>query len=343
MPPVENPFSLAFFNSPVMNLLKTLRALPHHGLNLLKLIKQAAIEFHNDGALKMSAALSYYTLFSLAPMLIIVIAVSSIWLGKEAAEGYLYHQFEGMMGTAAALQVQEMIRNVYVSGDTPWVTALGVATLIFGATGVFIEIQDSVNTIWSLKAKPKRGWLKFLKDRLLSFSLVVGIGFLLLVSLSISAMLSVVEDFFTGFFSQTAWVASLTSNCISLLTVMWLFSVIFKVLPDAKLKWKDVFIGAFVTTLLFLGGKYLINLYLGKSSVVSAYGAAGAVVLLILWVYYSSIILYFGAEFTKVYANLYGGKIQPSAFAVFIEKKEISADQPVLAEATQAVSVKKVN
>ncbi|HRI61599.1 MAG TPA: YihY/virulence factor BrkB family protein, partial [Saprospiraceae bacterium] len=325
-----------------MNLLKKLSTLPQHGLNLLKLIKQAAIEFHYDGATKMSAALSYYTLFSIAPMLIIVIAVSSIWLGKEAAEGYLYQQFEGLMGTTASLQVQEMIRNVYVSGDTPWVTVLGVATLIFGATGVFVEIQDSVNTIWSLKAKPKRGWLKFLKNRLLSFSLVIGIGFLLLVSLVVSAMLSVVNDWLTGFFSQTAWVAALISNCISLLTVMLLFSVIFKVLPDAKLQWKDVLVGAFATTLLFLGGKYLINLYLSKSSAVSAYGAAGAVVLLILWVYYSSVILYFGAEFTKVYANLYGSKIRPSAYAVFIEKKEIIADQPVLAEATQAVSVKKV-
>ncbi len=324
-----------------MDLLKTLRALPHYGLNLLKLFQQAAIEFSNDGATKMSAALSYYTLFSLAPMLIIVIAVTSVWLGKDAAEGHLYHQFVGLMGTAAALQVQEMIRNVNISGDTPWVTVLGISTLIFGATGVFVEIQDSVNSIWSLKAKPKRGWLKFLKNRLLSFSLVVGIGFLLLVSLAISAMLSVVSDFLSGFLSQSAWVAAVISNCIAVFTVMLLFSVIFKVLPDAKLKWRDVFVGAFVTTLLFLGGKYLINLYLSQSSTMTAYGGAGAVVLLILWVYYSSAILYFGAEFTKVYANLYGGKIQPSEFAVFIETKEVKTDHIVLAKATQAIVIEK--
>lgn len=324
-----------------MNLFKTLRALPHHSLNFLKLIKQAALEFVNDDAMKMSAALSYYTLFSLAPMLIIIIAVTSVWLGRDAAEGHLYQQFDGLMGTSAALQVQEMIRNVNVSGDTPWVTVVGIATLLFGATGVFVEIQDSVNSIWSLKAKPKRGWLKFLKNRLLSFSLVIGIGFLLLVSLGISTMLSIVRDFLSGYLSQSAWVASTLSNCISLLTVMLLFSVIFKVLPDANVHWKDVFVGAAVTTLLFLGGKYLINLYLARSSTVSAYGAAGAIVLLILWVYYSSVILYFGAEFTKVYANLYGCKIHPSEFAVFIEKKEVLADKPVLAKATLAVSIEK--
>lgn len=290
------------------------------------LLRQAATEFSNDNALKFSASLSYYTLFSLAPMLTIVIAVSSIWLGREAAQGYLYKQFEGLLGTVGALQVQEMISNAHVSGNTPLATAIGIVTLLFGATGVFLEIQDSINAIWSLKAKPKRGWLKFLKNRLLSFSLIIGIGFLLLVSLALSALLSVVYDFVNQHFGETAWLSWIISNAINIGAVVLLFAVIFKVLPDANLKWRDVWVGSFFTALLFLLGKFLINIYLSQSSTLSVYGAAGAVVLIILWIYYSSAILYFGAEFTKVYANKYGNKIRPNQYAVFVEKKEIQTD-----------------
>jgi membrane protein len=287
------------------------------------LLQQSAIEFNNDNALKFSASLSYYTLFSLAPMLIIVIAISSIWMGKDAAEGYLYGQFEGLLGPKGSTQLQEMIGNAYVSGDTPLATTVGIATLLLGATGVFLEIQDSINSIWSVRAKPKRGWLKFIFNRLLSFSLIVGIGFLLLVSLVLSAMLAVVYDFVDQHFRGVAWLSWLISNIINMGAIVLLFSVIFKVLPDATLKWRDVFIGAIFTAVLFLLGKWGINYYLSRSSTVSVYGVAGAIVLLILWIYYSSAILYFGAEFTKVYANKYGSKIRPNAYAVFIEKKEI--------------------
>lgn len=280
--------------------------------------------------MKLSASLSYYTLFSMAPMLLIVIAIGSILLGKEAAEGYLYQQFEGLLGKLGALQLQEMISNVRISGDTPWVTAVGIGTFFLGATGVFIEIQDSINTIWSIKAKPKRGWVRFLVTRLVSFSMVVGIGFLLMVSLGLSAMLSVLDDWLNTNLNEFVWLAYIISNGISVSVVLLLFAVIFKVLPDADLKWRDVLIGAFFTALLFLIGKYGINLYLSRSSTVSAYGAAGAVVLIILWVYYSAIILYFGAEFTKVYANEYGGKIRPSRFAVFVETKEVVVTHMVL-------------
>ena len=292
-------------------------------LDFFKLVGQAAVEFSNDNALKFSASLSYYTLFSLAPMLIIVIAISSVWLGREAAEGYLYTQFEGLLGTVGALQLQEMIRNAHISGSTPLATVIGVATLIFGATGVFMEIQDSINSIWSLKAKPKRGWLKFLQNRLLSFSLIVGIGFLLLVSLVLSAMLSIVYEFLNKQIGEAAWLSWVITNVLNVATVMLLFSVVFKVLPDAKVKWRDVITGSLFTAVLFLAGKWAINIYLSKSATLSIYGAAGAVVLIVLWVYYSSAILYFGAEFTKVYANKYGHKIAPNTYAVFVEKKEI--------------------
>ncbi len=295
-----------------------------------RLLHLAAKEFVADNGTKLSASLSYYTLFSLAPMLLIIIAIGSVLLGREAAEGYLYKQFEGLLGPLGALQLQEMIRNVHVSGDTPWVTAVGGVTFFLGATGVFIEIQDSINTIWSIKAKPKNDWIHYFTTRLISFSMVVGIGFLLMVSLGLSAMLNVLDDWIMVNIGTIAWLAYIISNLITMCIVMLLFAVIFKVLPDAHLKWCDVLIGSLFTGVLFLFGKSLIGLYLSRSSTVSAYGAAGAVVLIILWVYYSAIILYFGAEFTKVYANEYGGKIRPSKFAVFVEKKEVVATHLIL-------------
>jgi len=293
-------------------------------------MRLAVEEFIADYGLRLSASLSYYTLFSMAPMLLIVIAIGSILLGKEAAEGYLYLQFEGVIGKLGALQLQDMINNVRISGDTPWVTVVGLVTFFIGATGIFIEIQDSINTIWSIKAKPKRGWVRFLLTRVVSFSMVVGIGFLLMVSLVLSAALSILDGWLAANISSFVWLAYIISNLISTAVVMLLFAVIFKVLPDAELHWRDVLIGAFFTAVLFLIGKFLINLYLSRSSTVSAYGAAGAVVLIILWVYYSAIILYLGAEFTKVYANEYGGKIRPSKYAVFIETKEVVVSHLVL-------------
>lgn len=300
------------------------------GIDFFHLVRHAASEFQSDNALKLSASLSYYTLFSLAPMLIIVIAISGAYLGREAAEGYVYKEFEDLMGPLGAMQLQEMIRNVHISGDTPWVTAVGVITLLFGATGVFVEIQDSINMIWSLRVKPRRSWLKFLQDRLLSFSLIIGVGFLLLVSLVLSAMLNVIYDYLARHFGQYAYLTLAVTNLLNVGTVVLLFTVIFKVLPDAKLKWRDVLTGALFTAVLFLAGKWAVNYYLSKSATVSVYGAAGAVVLIILWIYYSSAILFFGAEFTKVYANKFGGKIRPNAFAVFIEKKEVVVDHVVL-------------
>jgi len=308
----------------------TFKNLWHRIVSIGQLLRLSAEEFNVDNGLKFSASLSYYTLFSMAPMLIIVIAIGSIVLGKEAAEGYLYLQFEGLIGKLGALQLQEMIKNVRISGDTPWVSVLGVGTFFLGATGVFIEIQDSINSIWSIKAKPKRGWVRFLLTRIVSFSMVVGIGFLLMVSLVLSAALSMLDGWLASNISAFIWLAYIISQLISISVVMLLFAVIFKVLPDAELEWKDVLIGAFFTAVLFLIGKSLINLYLSRSSTVSAYGAAGAVVLIILWVYYSAIILYLGAEFTKVYANKYGGKIRPSEFAVFVEHKEVVATHLVL-------------
>jgi membrane protein len=180
---------------------------------LWHLLRLSVEEFHADNGLKYSASLSYYTLFSMAPMLIIVIAIGSILLGKEAAEGYLYLQFEGLIGTLGALQLQEMIRNVRISGDTLWVTILGVATFFLGATGVFIEIQDSINSIWSIKVKPKRGWVRFLMTRMISFSMVVGIGFLLTVSLVLSAALSILDGWLDVYMSSFKLRGNYSGSC----------------------------------------------------------------------------------------------------------------------------------
>ncbi|MEO7174414.1 MAG: YihY/virulence factor BrkB family protein [Saprospiraceae bacterium] len=298
-------------------------------IEFYRLFRAALKEFQKDKATKLSASLSYYTLFSLAPMIILIIATTSIWFGKEAIEGYLYKQFDGLLGSAGSIQLQEMISNVKISGDTPWLTAIGLVTLFFGATGVFIEIQDSINTIWSIKSKPRRSWVKFVLNRLLSFSTIIAVGFLLLVSLAFSAVISALNDRLFSAFADSAWWIFIITNLITFIAVLGLFGFIYKVLPDATLAWRDVAAGAMLSSFLFLIGKYFINLYLSNSNTITAFGAAGALVLIILWVYYSSIILFFGAEFTKVFANEYGGKIHPSPFAVFVKKEEVETNKPL--------------
>ncbi len=277
-----------------------------------RLFGEALTGFLSHNGTKLSASLSYYTLFSLAPMLILVIGISGMWLGEEAVQGYLYKQFDGLIGTRGSLQLQEMIRNVKISRDTPWMTAIGAITVFIGSTAVFVEIQDSINTIWGVSGKqPRKAWIQLLIDRLVSFSTIIVIGFLLLVSLVFSALINMLNENIFHSFSDTAWWLFFVGNLLTLLAVMALFSFIYKVLPYARISWRDVMVGAFFSSMLFLLGKYLINLYLSSSNTLTAFGAAGSLVLIILWVYYSAIILYFGAEFTKAFSNRYGGRIQP--------------------------------
>lgn len=291
--------------------------------------KRAGNSFMDDRAVKYSASLSYYTVFSLAPMLVIILGLLGIFFGKEAIEGRIYSQISGLVGSDAAFQIQEIIRRVSLSGTdtTIWATAIGLGTLLFGATSVFAEIQDSINAIWGLKAKPKRGWLKLLINRLLSFSMVVSMGFLLLVSLILNAVMDILLS------KLTAYIPDVTVYLIYIfnLLVIWgvttlLFAIIFKVLPDGKVVWKDALKGASFTAILFMLGKFAIGAYLGNSNVASTYGAAGSLVVILLWVYYSSIILFFGAEFTKEYAFLYGTRIVPKPYAVHVEHKEIERE-----------------
>lgn len=288
------------------------------------LLKRTVEEFMNDKALKLSASLAYYTIFALPPMLIVIITTVGLIYGREAVQGEVFQQLSNFIGSNAALQIEGTIRNISSQQDTRLANIIGIITLIIGATGVFTEIQDSINIIWGLKTKPQRGWLKMIINRLLSFSMVVTIGFLLLVSLVIEGLLVAFSDKLKIYFPDvTVYIFQAINFLITFTVTTLLFSIIFKVLPDARIKWKDVTIGAMVTALMFMLGKFLIGYYLGQSNLGTAYGAAGSVIILLLWVYYSSIILYFGAEFTQVYAYRYGSRIRPNAYAVWVEHKEV--------------------
>ncbi|MBC7572052.1 MAG: YihY/virulence factor BrkB family protein [Spirosoma sp.] len=279
--------------------------------------------FIDDRCLKLSAALAYYTVFSLAPLLVMIISLISIFFGKDAIQGQIFSQIKGLVGNQAAAQIQEMIKNVQLSGKTNTALLIGVVTLVIGSTTIFVEIQDSVNLIWRVKAKPKRGWLKLIKDRLLSSSLVISLGFLLLVSLLVNGMVLALSNFMTRYIPRISVVLISGVNFfISMAVITALFAIIFKVLPDAKIGWKSVRWGAVFTAVLFSLGRYLIGLYIETTATTSTYGAAGSLIVILVWIYYTAAILYFGAEFTQAYANRFGVRIEPADYAVFVETVE---------------------
>jgi membrane protein len=293
------------------------------------LLKNATIAFSDDNAFKLSASLSYYTIFALGPLLIIVISLSAIVYGKDVVEGRLFQQLSGLIGADAALQVQNILSNAQQTHATTLGAIIGFIVLFIGATGVFTEIQGSINFIWSVRAKPKKSWLKYLLNRLISFSLVVGLGFLLLVSLIVNALLTLLSETLTRKFPHfPVGFFNLANSLIILTVITFLFTVIYKVLPDAVIAWKDAWVGSIFTATLFLLGKFLIGYYLGKSNLGVTYGAAASVVILLAWVYYSSLILYFGAEFTKIYALHSGEGIRPKQTAVFVIKREMKEIPP---------------
>jgi membrane protein len=289
-----------------------------------KLLSDSFSEFMNDNGLKLSAALSYYTVFSLAPMLLVIISVLSIFFGRDAIQGELFDQIRGLVGDNAAAQLQDILKNAQVSNKSGVAAAMGIGTLLIGATGVFAEIQDSINYIWSIKSKPKKGWLQYLKNRLLSFSIILTLGFLLLVSLGVNALVDVLSGRLQQYFSEASVILFYLVNLAVVLAIITaLFAVIFKVLPDGFLRWKECLVGAGFTAVLFLVGKFVITFYIGKADLGATYGTSASIVILLTWVYYSSIILYFGAEFTKVYAKLDGVGITPNQHAVLVTRKEI--------------------
>jgi len=284
--------------------------------------------FVEDDGMKLAAALSYYTIFSLPPLLIIIISLSGFFYGAEAVRGELFGQINGLVGNSAAIQIQEIIKNVKLSHSSTFATTIGVIVLLIGASGVFVEIQDSINFIWGLKAKPKRGLIKFIKNRLMSFSMIGSVGFLLLVGLIINSLMDLLNTRLSAYFPKDSVYLFYIFNLLVVFGIITLlFTVIFKTLPDGRLALRDCLIGASFTTLLFMLGKFAIGAYLGRSAIGSWYGAAGSVILILVWVYYSAIILYFGAEFTKVFAETHGEKIIPNEYAVQILKHKIEINE----------------
>ncbi len=295
----------------------TLNLAKQYLFDLWEILKASGISFSDNNSLKFSASLSYYTIFSLAPMLIVIIAVSGIFYGQEAIQGKLYGQMDGLIGKEAAKQVQELIKNAHRSDQSVLATIVGLITLFVGATGVFLEIQSSINFIWDLKTKPNKGIIKFVFSQLISFSMVLSLGFLLLVSLALNSILDIffnpLQNLIEGFTIHIIYVVNIIFTFV-IITI--LFGAIFKILPDAHLRMKDVAVGAGFTAILFMIGKFVIGFYIGQTSTMSLYGSAGSMVLILLWVYYCSIILYFGAEFTKAYATKFGSGITPKSYAV---------------------------
>ncbi len=306
------------------------------------LLKDAGAGFSRHKVLKLSASLAFYTIFSIGPMLLVIIFFSNLFWGRQAIEGKIYSQITGLVGDGAAHQIQGIIKNASVTGSN-FTAIISFVVLIVAATTAFIEMQDSINMIWNLKVKKNTGWKLMAKNRLLSFSMVAGLGFFLLISLVINALLEGFMGKLQDMFPNVSLVVIYVFNILlTLIVVAGLFAIIFKVLPDALIKWKDVAVGALFTAILFMLGKFGITFYISKSNMGSTYGTAGSLVVLLLWIYYSSVILYFGAEFTKVYALKYGSEIKPDEYAVTIQVVNVeSSESSVQQNEKNALSTEK--
>jgi membrane protein len=296
--------------------------------NIWPVFKEVASEFVEVNVLRMSASLAFYTLFALAPMFIIILTIVQFFFGSEAIEGNLYPQLAELIGSQAATQLEEMIKNAAISERNTLSTIGSVIMLMFLATGVFVEIQESINYIWRLKAKPKTGFIKLIVNRLLSFSMVISLGFILLVSLALNAALEVLLESLQKMFPMmTVYLAYYFNLLLTFIIITFIFSCIFRILPDARIRWRNAIVGAITTALLFMIGKSVITFYLSNIDVSSTYGTAGSIVIIMLWVYYSAMILYFSAILTRVYAQISGYTIYPSDYAVFIKEVEIESKQ----------------
>ncbi len=297
---------------------------------LPKMIVTTFKHFAEDKGMKLSASLAYYTVFSIGPLFLLLISLSGIFLGEAAIEGKVFEQLRGLLGPATAAQLQEIIKNFHFSGKSNLALVVSIVTLIIGATTLFVEMQDSLNIIWKLKAKPKRGWVAFLKNRLISSSLIVSLGFLLIVTLVVNGIIQVMMNALTNYFGFNFQLLVVGIDlCVTFLIITILFGIIFKFLPDAKIQWKHVRAGAVFTAILFMIGRYLIGLYIQFSATASNYGAAGSIVVLLIWIYYSAVILYIGAEFTKVNAEARGEHIRPAEYAVHVKQEEIVIEEGI--------------
>jgi membrane protein len=283
---------------------------------VLRVLKDTVVQWMEDQPFQLAAALSYYTLFSLAPLLVIVISIAGFAFGRDAAQNRIVETIQGLVGRESAAAIQAIIQNASSKPDSGFLsTMLGLIILLVGAGGVVGQLQTSLNTIWGVTPKAGRDIWAFLRQRFISFGLVLGIGFLLLVSLAVSALLTGLSRFIGDLFGASVFVAHAFDFVVSLIFVTALFAMIYKILPDVNIEWRDVWIGAALTSFLFSIGKIIIGMYLGSTGVTSPYGAAGSLITILLWVYYSSLIFFLGAEFTQVYACEYGSGIVPAKHA----------------------------
>jgi membrane protein len=285
-----------------------------------------------DKCPKLGAALSFYTIFSLSPLLVIAVSIAGFIFGEEAARGEIVYQIQDLVGKEGAMIVQTALKNSQYSAEGLRALVISAVTLLIGSTVVFVELKDSLNLIWKVKRKPGRSILKVIKgfflDRFQSFALVVTTGFLLLVSLLVSAFIVALNRFLADtFLSLPLYFFDIADILVSLLVIFISFMMIFRVLPDLNIKWKDVWLGALVTAALFVLGKFLIGLYLGQSTLSSTYGAAGSLVIFLLWIYYSVQILFLGAEFIKVYIESRGRKIEPASKYLMYERSNIEESE----------------
>ncbi len=287
-----------------------------------KLIVQTYKEWNKDDPWRLSAIVAYYAVLALPGLVVLIInTVGAIW-GTEIVQGRLTDQIAGAIGASAAESIKEIIASTQGKEKSLLSTIIGIATLIFGATGVFYHLQLSLNQVWDLKQDPNAGIKKLVIDRLTGLGFVMVIGFLLLISFVLSTVLSVLNEYLERIFSDfSVYIAMVASEVISVGIITVLFALLYRFLPDAKIKWKSVWVGGFITAVLFSIGKYLISFYFGHSDPSSTYGAAGSMILILLWVSYSCLILFFGAEFTWVFANTYGHSIEPGSKAVFINNE----------------------
>jgi membrane protein len=287
------------------------------------LLRETVQKWNEHRALRLGAALAFYTVFSIAPLFLIVLAIAGLWFGEEAARRQLYDQLNGLVGPKGGEAIQAVVASANQPSTGLWATIVAVVTLFVGATGVFVQLQDALNFIWQVRRKPGRGWRSFIQNRLLSFAMVLAIGFILLVSLVISAALAALGQFMSGLIPAQEVVWQILNFLISLGLITLLFAMIFKVLPDVRIAWREVWLGALLSALLFNLGKFALGFYLGRSSVASAYGAAGSLVIVLLWVYYSSQTLFLGAEFTRAHAKRSGRPFEPRAGAEFVSIREV--------------------
>jgi membrane protein len=286
-----------------------------------QLVKATFEGWSNDNATRLAAALAYYTLLSLAPLLVLAVAIAGLVFGDDAARGQIGKELSALVGPEAGAGIQTVLKHARAPEGGTWSTILGGAVLLFGASGVFGELQAALNKVWNVEPKPGRGVLGILKDRFFSFTMVMGVAFLLLVSLILSATLSAVGAYFSRLLPGGELLWQLGNTVISVAVISVLFALLFKVVPDIKVAWRHVWPGALCTALLFTIGKYLIGLYLGRASVASPYGAAGSLIVLVIWVYYAAQIVFLGAEFTRVYAEWRGARIEPSKDAVAVPER----------------------